>query len=88
MKSEHDSFLAYYLTQDDQSAQNFKDTRSAVLPYEVPENQEVSLPLNPTRIVHHLSPGIFPGNRIPVRARLRDGQGRAGSTERVPAGVG
>lgn len=41
MKSEHDSFLAYYLTQDDQSALKFKDTRFALPPYEVPENQEV-----------------------------------------------
>ena len=42
MKSEHDSFLAYYLTQDDPSALNFKDVRSTLAPYQVRENQEVS----------------------------------------------
>lgn len=43
MKSEHDSFLAYYLTQDDVSAINFKERRSTIPPYEVPENQEDTL---------------------------------------------
>ncbi|KIK61655.1 hypothetical protein GYMLUDRAFT_58718 [Collybiopsis luxurians FD-317 M1] len=40
MKSEHDSFLAYYLTEQDEGALNFKETRSSVQPYEVPENEE------------------------------------------------
>ncbi|KAJ3510057.1 hypothetical protein NLJ89_g4888 [Agrocybe chaxingu] len=43
MKTEHDSFLAFYLTQDDESAVRFKKTRFAVPPYEVPENQEETL---------------------------------------------
>ena len=43
MKTEHDSFLAFYLTQDDESAVGFKETRFAVGPYEVPENEEVIL---------------------------------------------
>lgn len=43
MKSDHDSFLAYYLTQDDESALKFKETRFGILPYEVPEDQEVSI---------------------------------------------
>jgi RNA polymerase II-associated factor 1 len=43
MKTEHDSFLAYYLTQDDDSATKFKETRFGLQPYEVPEDQEVSL---------------------------------------------
>lgn len=43
MKTEHDSFLAYYLTQDDDSALRFKETRFALSPYEIPEEQEVSL---------------------------------------------
>ena len=45
MKTEHDSFLAYYLTQDDDSATTFKDTREALLPYEIPEDQQVSVSL-------------------------------------------
>ncbi|KAJ3553833.1 hypothetical protein NP233_g12556 [Leucocoprinus birnbaumii] len=40
MKTEHDSFLAYYLTQDDESALKLKETRAALAPYEVPEDQE------------------------------------------------
>ena len=43
MKSDHDSFLAYYLTQDDESALKFKQTRFGLLPYEVPEDQEVRI---------------------------------------------
>ena len=42
MKTEHDSFLAFYLTDDDESALKFKETRFDLLPYEVPENEEVS----------------------------------------------
>jgi len=49
MKTEHDSFLAFYLTQDDESAVGFKETRFAVGPYEVPENEEVILP--PSHII-------------------------------------
>ncbi|KAG6897823.1 hypothetical protein C0992_010627 [Termitomyces sp. T32_za158] len=43
MKTEHDSFLAYYLTQDDESALRFKETRFALSPYEVPEEQEETI---------------------------------------------
>ncbi|KAG5634869.1 hypothetical protein H0H81_000469 [Sphagnurus paluster] len=43
MKTEHDSFLAYYLTQDDESAIKFKETRFALSPYEVPEDQEETI---------------------------------------------
>ncbi|KAG6856220.1 hypothetical protein H0H87_006371 [Tephrocybe sp. NHM501043] len=43
MKTEHDSFLAYYLTQDDESALKFKETRFALSPYEVPEEQEETI---------------------------------------------
>jgi len=41
MKTEHDSFLAFYLTQDDESAIKFKETRFALAPYEVPDDEEV-----------------------------------------------
>lgn len=41
MKSDHDSFLAYYLTQDDESAVKFKQTRFALNPYEVSEEKQV-----------------------------------------------
>ena len=41
MKTEHDSFLAYYLTADDESAMKVKETRAALVPYEVPSEQEV-----------------------------------------------
>ena len=42
MKTEHDSFLAYYLTQDDESALQFKETRASLQPYEVPEDEQVN----------------------------------------------
>jgi len=40
MKTEHDSFLAFYLTQTDEAAVAFKETRFGLAPYEVPENEE------------------------------------------------
>ncbi|KAG6821221.1 hypothetical protein H0H93_004043 [Arthromyces matolae] len=40
MKTEHDSFLAYYLTQDDESALRFKEARFALPPYAVSDDQE------------------------------------------------
>ncbi|KAF9454226.1 hypothetical protein P691DRAFT_717588 [Macrolepiota fuliginosa MF-IS2] len=43
MKTEHDSFLAYYLTQEDESALKLKETRGSVAPYEVPDGQEPTL---------------------------------------------
>ncbi|KAJ7231886.1 RNA polymerase II-associated [Mycena haematopus] len=43
MKTEHDSFLAYYLTADDESALKFKDTRRALAPYEVPPEREETI---------------------------------------------
>lgn len=43
MKTEHDSFLAYYLTQNDESAVKLKETRMSVAPYEVPDGQEPTL---------------------------------------------
>lgn len=50
MKSDHDSFLAYYLTQDDESALKFKQTRFALNPYEIPEEKEVKLPFFPSML--------------------------------------
>ncbi|KAJ7504164.1 RNA polymerase II-associated protein [Mycena galericulata] len=43
MKTEHDSFLAYYLTADDESAMKFKETRLALAPYEVPSEREETI---------------------------------------------
>ncbi|KAJ6519086.1 RNA polymerase II-associated protein [Mycena sanguinolenta] len=43
MKTEHDSFLAYYLTGDDESAIKFKETRLALAPYEVPVEREETI---------------------------------------------
>ncbi|KAF9563912.1 RNA polymerase II-associated protein [Agrocybe pediades] len=40
MKTEHDSFLAFYLTETDEAAVRFKETRFGLAPYEVPENEE------------------------------------------------
>ncbi|KAF7309966.1 hypothetical protein MIND_00369300 [Mycena indigotica] len=40
MKTEHDSFLAYYLTQDDESALRLKESRLSVAPYQVPVEKE------------------------------------------------
>ncbi|KAF9269131.1 hypothetical protein L218DRAFT_421248 [Marasmius fiardii PR-910] len=38
MKIDHDSFLAYYLTRDDESAIRFKERRKTARPYDVPED--------------------------------------------------
>ncbi|KAJ7091503.1 RNA polymerase II-associated protein [Mycena belliarum] len=43
MKTEHDSFLAYYLTADDNSAKKFKETRKELAPYEVPSEREETI---------------------------------------------
>ncbi|KAJ3745379.1 RNA polymerase II-associated protein [Lentinula detonsa] len=40
MKSDHDSFLAFYLTEQDEGALKFNQVRSSVQPYEIPENEE------------------------------------------------
>ncbi|KAL0062898.1 hypothetical protein AAF712_010219 [Marasmius tenuissimus] len=40
MKIDHDSFLAYYLTPDDESALSLKEKRKSARPYEVPEDHE------------------------------------------------
>ncbi|KAK7056329.1 hypothetical protein VNI00_002882 [Paramarasmius palmivorus] len=40
MISDHDSFLAYYLTPDDETAQKFKEMRGSLQPYEVSETGE------------------------------------------------
>jgi RNA polymerase II-associated factor 1 len=40
MESDGDHFLAYYLTQDDESALKLKETRFALPPYEVPEEEK------------------------------------------------
>ena len=42
MKTEHDSFLAFYLTEDDDQALKFKETHFDPSPYEVPESEEVN----------------------------------------------
>lgn len=43
MRTEYDSFLAYYLTKDDDSAVQMKDVREALAPYQVPDEQEDTL---------------------------------------------
>ncbi|KAJ7066407.1 RNA polymerase II-associated protein [Mycena amicta] len=43
MKTEHDSFLAYYLTQDDASAIRLKESRLALAPYQAPAEKEETL---------------------------------------------
>ncbi|KAF5335997.1 hypothetical protein D9611_006303 [Ephemerocybe angulata] len=43
MKTEYDSFLAYYLTKDDNPAIDMKETRASLQPYEVPEDQDETL---------------------------------------------
>ncbi|KAF8659869.1 hypothetical protein AX16_001753 [Volvariella volvacea WC 439] len=40
MKTEHDSFLAYYLTRDDDAAVNLKQTRLVLPAYKVQDSQE------------------------------------------------
>ncbi|KAF7308990.1 hypothetical protein MKEN_01099900 [Mycena kentingensis (nom. inval.)] len=40
MKTDHDAFLAYYLTQDDESAMRLKATRQSLAPYEVSATPE------------------------------------------------
>ncbi|CAK5269161.1 unnamed protein product [Mycena citricolor] len=43
MKTEHDSFLAYYLTQDDEMAERLKETRRTHEPYEVPADGQETI---------------------------------------------
>ena len=66
MKTEHDSFLAFYLTQDDESAIRFKESRFSVGPYEVPDNEEVGVAYFFTSCgdILHI------GNDLPLCARL------------------
>ncbi|TFK26199.1 RNA polymerase II-associated protein [Coprinopsis marcescibilis] len=40
MKTEFDSFLAYYLTPDDEAAVKLKEIRASLAPYEIPDDQE------------------------------------------------
>nr|GAT56828.1 predicted protein [Mycena chlorophos] len=40
MKTEHDSWLAYYLTEDDESAVRLREARLSVPPYHVPPGKE------------------------------------------------
>ena len=66
MKTEHDSFLAFYLTEDDEQALKFKDTRFDLSPYEVPENEEVSSTMFiPIKKIHT---DWTLGNNIPIHA--------------------
>lgn len=64
MKTEHDSFLAFYLTEDNESALKFKETRFDLSPYEVPDNEEVSTAFISTKI----SADQMLGNNIPFHA--------------------
>lgn len=64
MKTEYDSFLAFYLTEDDESALKFKETRFDLSPYEVPENEEVSTAF--ISIELHADQTL--GNNIPFHA--------------------
>jgi len=43
MKSDHDSFLAYYLTKEDDDALKLKEIRKSLAPYEIPEEEEVRI---------------------------------------------
>ncbi|TFK74984.1 RNA polymerase II-associated protein [Pluteus cervinus] len=43
MKTEHDSFLAYYLSESDQAAYDFKEMRRALAPYEVSAEEEETI---------------------------------------------
>ena len=66
MKTEHDSFLAFYLTEDDEQALKFKETRFDLSPYEVPENEEVSSTMFiPIQNIHA---DLTLGNNIPIHA--------------------
>jgi hypothetical protein len=67
MKSDHDSFLAYYLTQDDESAVKFKQTRFALNPYEVAKEKEVCC-----LSIDIITCIISLGNNLSLRARLRN----------------
>ncbi|KAJ8518304.1 hypothetical protein ONZ45_g4616 [Pleurotus djamor] len=40
MESDGDHFLAYYITQDDESAIKFKEKRASLSPYEIPDEDE------------------------------------------------
>ena len=66
MKTEHDSFLAFYLTEDDEQALKFKETRFDLSPYEVPENEEVSTMFYYTHL--ECNADWMLGNNIPIHA--------------------
>ena len=68
MKTEHDSFLAFYLTEDDEQALKFKETRFDLSPYEVPENEEVSTMFIPHKKCTHAD--LTLGNNISIHAWL------------------
>ncbi len=85
MKSEHDSFLSYYLTPDDKTAFTFKENRSKLQPYEKGFDDSPLVRAQDFVQIDIGSP--FPENGIPLRQRLRDRKGRAGGTERVLVGA-
>ena len=70
MKTEHDSFLAFYLTEDDEQAFKFKETRFELSPYEVPESEEVSSNRVYTPIKSACTLTLTLGNNIPIHAGL------------------
>jgi hypothetical protein len=67
MKSDHDSFLAYYLTQEDEAAIKFKHTRFGLDPYDVPEEKEVRRRDTSDDQPSHMK---SPGDNLSLRARL------------------
>jgi len=87
MESDGDHFLTYYLTKDDEAAEQFKDSRADPRGIEsLQEEEEVRSmsfsPPSPYRL--HTLILAWQGDRVPLCARLRSGQGRTRSAQRVP----
>ncbi len=78
MESDGDHFLTYYLTKDDEAAEQFKDSRADPRGLDALQEEE---DVRFYRLVLSLSLTAGTGNGIPLCARLRGGQSRARGTQ-------
>ena len=77
MESDGDHFLSYYLTKDDDAAEQFKDSRGDPRGIDsLQEEEEVRPHIHrPPRSHSELLVVRRIGDRVPLCARLRSGQG-------------
>lgn len=79
MESDGDHFLAYYLTKDDETAEEFKQARQIGAPADEVYRFTQIFSLRFDAVVHA-------ADTISLRPRLRNSQSGAGSAERIFAG--